>query len=273
VLVFSWRPGGHLSTNNDKCGRLTATTAATIGITAVDLALSALATRTQDPVDSAPTTEKADHDGRVRVRKSVTVNRPVEEAYAFWRDLENLPRFMRHLESVRVLDERRSTWRAWAPGGTTVEWDAEITEERPNERLAWRSVEGSQIHNAGVVTFAAATGGRGTVVTAEMEYEPPAGALGARIARLFGEEPTQQVPEDLRRFKQVIETGQVVLSEATRASNGLKQRAAQPESPAGMREGASGIVARLASPIVNAATGGRTANDGTTEPTTSGSAR
>ncbi len=269
IVAFSWRPGGRLSSDGPNRGRLAATTAALFGITAADVASAAAASRTKDPAAYAPTSEKADRDGIVRVRKAVTVDRSLEDTYAFWRNLENLPRFMRHLESVRVIDERRSVWRAWAPGGTTVKWIAEITEDRPNERLAWRSVEGSQVRNAGTVTFTRATGDRGTVVTAELEYDPPAGSVGARIARLFGEEPTQQVPEDLRRFKQVIETGEVVVSEATRVSNGLKQRAAQPQSPAGIREASSSVVARVAHPIVSAATGG---NGGTGDGTGSAAA-
>jgi uncharacterized membrane protein len=213
VLVFSWRPGGHLSTNNDKRGRLTATTAATIGITAVDLASSALATRTQDPVDSAPTTEKADHDGRVRVRKSVTVNRPVEEAYAFWRDLENLPRFMRHLESVERVTDTLSRWRAKGPAGMTFEWNAEIINEVPNQVIGWQSIEGSDVVSAGSVNFDDAGPGRGTRVRVRLQYSAPGGKLGAALARLLGQDPGSEVREDLRQFKQLVESGEVATTE------------------------------------------------------------
>jgi uncharacterized membrane protein len=160
-----------------------------------------------------------------------TVNRPADEVYAFWRDFENLPRFMEHLESVQVTDEKRSHWRAKAPAGMTVAWDAEIIDDTPGERISWRSLEGSTVPNAGSVRFKPATGGRGTVITVEIEYQPPGGAIGATIAKLFGEEPEQQVSDDLRRFKQVIETGEIVRSSATIYGAHLKQRAAQPPKP------------------------------------------
>ena len=151
----------------------------------------------------------------IRVRKSITVNRPADEVYDFWRNFENLPRFMDHLESVQVTGDRRSHWKAKAPAGTTVEWDAETTEDQPNELIAWRSVEGADVSNAGVVRFVQAPGGRGTEIHVDLRYEPPAGKLGALFAKLFGEEPGQQVEGDLRRFKQVLETGSITVSEAT----------------------------------------------------------
>ncbi|HEX2137594.1 MAG TPA: SRPBCC family protein, partial [Microvirga sp.] len=157
----------------------------------------------------------------VRVEYSVVIGRPVEQVYRFWRDFENLPRFIGHLDSVRALSERRSRWRAKAPLGRTVEWDAEIVEDRPNERIAWRSLEGADVDNAGSVAFERAPGGRGTVVRVELRYDPPGGGLiGATIARLFGKEPGQEVQEDLRAFKQVMETGEVVRSEATAQGGG-----------------------------------------------------
>jgi uncharacterized membrane protein len=151
----------------------------------------------------------------IHVVKSITVNRPPEEVYNFWRDLENLPVFMGHLESVRVTNGR-STWRAKGPAGMSVEWQAEIVMDRPNESIGWKSVEGStSVPNRGVVRFAPAPGDRGTEVTIELKYEPPAGAVGAAFARLFGEEPSQQIAGDLRRLKQVLETGEVVHSDAS----------------------------------------------------------
>jgi uncharacterized membrane protein len=257
VLGFSFRRGGRLATSGRSRSRLSTAAVAAAGITALDLAAGAAAARARDAVDDSPTLEHADRGGRVRVRKAVTIDRPVEDVYAFWRNLENLPRFMRHLESVRAIDDRRSVWRAWAPAGRVVEWEAEITDDRPNERLAWRSVEGSQVANDGVVTFSRATGDRGTVVTAELEYSPPGGILGARIARIFGQEPTQQLPEDLRRFKQVMETGEVLVSEATRTTTGLKQRAAQPEAQPGIREAAARVAVGASGPAVGAVLGGR----------------
>ena len=139
----------------------------------------------------------------IRVERSITVNRPQEEVYRFWRQLENLPRFMDHLESVTVLDEERSHWVAKAPAGSKVEWDASIQDEIENELIAWRSLPGSDIDNAGSVHFIPA--GDGTEVRVVLSYDPPAGKVGAAVAKLLGEEPEQQVEEDLRRFKQVME--------------------------------------------------------------------
>lgn len=154
--------------------------------------------------------------GATPVRASVTVDRSPEEVYALWRDFEAFPRFMRHVEKVDVsADGRRSHWTAKAPAGSTVEWDAILTEDRPNELIAWRALEGSGVHNAGTVRFTPAPAGRGTEVHVEMEYDPPAGAVGVLVAKLFGEEPSQQVRDDVRRFKQVAEVGEVVRSEAT----------------------------------------------------------
>ena len=139
----------------------------------------------------------------IKVERTITVNRPREEVYHFWRQLENLPRFMDHLESVTVLDEDRSHWVAKAPAGTKVEWDASIQDEIENELIAWRSLPGSDIDNAGSVHFLPAS--EGTEVRVVLSYDPPAGRVGAAVAKLLGEEPEQQVEEDLRRFKQVME--------------------------------------------------------------------
>ena len=143
----------------------------------------------------------------IQVERAVTITRPIAEVYAFWRDFENLARFMSHLESVRVKGDRRSHWVAKGPAGSRVEWDALLTEEEPERHLAWRSVEGSQIMNEGRVDFRTAPADRGTEVRVRLTYQPPAGALGAAFARLFGEEPSQQVDEDLRRLKRLLETG------------------------------------------------------------------
>ncbi len=142
----------------------------------------------------------------VKVEKSFTINAPAEKIYSFWRKLENLPRFMLHLESVTETDQTHSHWVAKAPLGTTVEWDAEIVSDVPNNMISWRSAENSQINNAGSVWFKQAPGGRGTIVKVNLNYEPPAGKIGAAIAWLTGEEPSVQVQEDLRRFKQLMET-------------------------------------------------------------------
>jgi len=144
----------------------------------------------------------------VKVVKAVTINRPAEELYRFWRNFENLPRFMSHLESVK-LEGQRSHWVARGPAGLSASWDAEIINEQPNTLIAWRSLEGSQVSTAGSVHFSPAAAGRGTEVRVTLKYDPPAGKLGAAVARLFGEEPGQQIDEDLHRFKQLMEAGEV----------------------------------------------------------------
>jgi uncharacterized membrane protein len=153
--------------------------------------------------------------GPGHVARSVTIRQPIETVYGFWRNFENLPRFMAHLESVRVTGDRQSHWAAKGPAGSTVEWDAETIEDRPNELIAWRSLPGASVPNSGQVRFQPAAGDRGTEVHVELRYDPPAGKLGALVAKLFGEEPGQQVAGDLRRLKQVLETGEVVHSDAS----------------------------------------------------------
>jgi uncharacterized membrane protein len=152
------------------------------------------------------------HKG-VKVQKTFTIQRSPEECYNFWHNFENLPRFMTHLQSVQMLGENRSRWTARGPLGTNVSWDAEVINDKPNELIAWRSVEGSEIDNAGSVRFRPGPNGRGTEVTVELNYEPPAGVVGATIARLLGEEPEVQVQEDLRRFKQLMEAGEIATVE------------------------------------------------------------
>ena len=167
----------------------------------------------------------AEHDGNgdrqvsvpygkgVRVEKAVTVNSTPDELYRFWRNFENLPRFMTHLKMVHVLDNKRSHWIAKGPAGTNAEWDAEIINEVPNELIGWRSLDGSRVDNAGSVHFTPAAGGRGTEVKVVMRYDPPAGIVGATVARIFGEDPAHQVADDLRRFKQLVETGEIATVE------------------------------------------------------------
>lgn len=153
------------------------------------------------------------HKGDKLVGRSVTINRPREELYAFWRKFENLPRFMRNIRSVQVLECGRSHWIVEAPAGKTVEWDSEITAEEPNERIAWRSMEGASIRNSGQVEFRDSPDGRGTVVTVTLTYDPPGGSLGQLIAKLFHKEPTIQARQDLRRFKQLMETGEIATAQ------------------------------------------------------------
>ena len=183
-------------------GRAALAITAVAGVTALDILASRELDRGRD--ESARGLQYG-----VPVEVTLIVNRSPQECYQFWRDLQQLPRFMRHLQSVVVIDERRSHWVAKAPAGLQVEWDAEITEDRPNALLAWRSLSGSQVPNSGTVRFEQAPAGRGTIVVVSIQYDPPAGRLGATVAKMFGEEPSQQIREDLRRFKQLLETGEI----------------------------------------------------------------
>ena len=165
-------------------------------------------------------------------RSAITIQASPDQVYAQWRDFERLPTFMYHLKSVEVTDERRSHWVAKGPAGTTVEWDAEIVEDVPGRRIAWRSTEDASVENSGSVQFQPAPAGQGTEVRVALEYEPPGGALGKVVAKLFGEEPNQQLADDLRRFKQLIETGEIARSDGspagTRTLNQADQRDAYP---------------------------------------------
>jgi uncharacterized membrane protein len=149
----------------------------------------------------------------IKVEKTVTINKPAEELYHFWHDFENLPRFMKHLKSVKVYNEKRSHWIANAPLGNSVEWDADILEDRANEFISWASVEGADVDNSGFIRFKKAPGDRGTEVKVVMEYNVPGGVLTAAVAKLFGEEPEQQIGDDLRRFKMLMEAGEIATTE------------------------------------------------------------
>lgn len=147
------------------------------------------------------------------VEKTVTINKSPEELYRYWHNFENLPTFMKHLKSVRVLDEKRSHWIANAPMDNSVEWDAEIINDQENHLIAWTSLEGADVDNSGFVRFQPAPAGRGTEVKVVIEYNPPGGFVGSAIAKLFGEEPEQQVGDDLRRFKQLMEAGEIATTQ------------------------------------------------------------
>jgi len=188
--------GAALSSDHSDRKRVGVATAAVVGVTALDIISSRRHTG-----EAAP----------IQVRKAITINRSPEELYRFWRDFQNLPRFMKNLESVHTMGSHRSHWVATGPGGMRVEWDAEITQDRPNELIAWRSVEGSDVDNRGAVRFRKAP--RGTEVHVEISYSPPGGRLGSIAAWLTGKEPGQQVQENLRRLKQVLETGEIPTTE------------------------------------------------------------
>jgi uncharacterized membrane protein len=188
-------------------GRIGLATAMVAGVTALDVIA---AQRLNADGALRPVRRAA---SGVRIEQVVTINRPIEQVYEFWRNFENLPRFMRHLEAITVLGNRRSRWRAKAPAGMAVEWEAELIQEKEHDRLAWRSLPGSQIENSGSVRFERAPGARGTELRVQLQYRPPAGSLGRAFAWLFGEEPSQQIADDLRRFKQLMETGEIPLSD------------------------------------------------------------
>ncbi len=153
--------------------------------------------------------------------RSVTINRPREELFAYWRDFTKLATFMDNVERIDVLDDKRSHWVVKAPAGKTVEWDAVITEESEGEFIAWASEEGADVPNSGRIDFRDAQGDRGTVVTATILYDPPGGIIGKVIAKMFQREPAIQARRDLRRFKQLMETGEI--------ATGARNRAAQEE--------------------------------------------
>ena len=151
----------------------------------------------------------------VNVLESVTINRPIEQLYRFWRNLENLPQFMRHLESVEKVTDTISHWRAKGPAGTVLDWEAEIFNEIPNKLIAWRSLEGADVVSAGSVNFDDAAG-RGTRVTVHLQYSPPGGRMGAVVARLFGSDAETEIHEDLGRFKEILEAGEVPATVASK---------------------------------------------------------
>ncbi|HVF43973.1 MAG TPA: SRPBCC family protein [Pyrinomonadaceae bacterium] len=215
--------GAAFASPETKKGRLAFATANVLAVTALDV-LCAQQLGGEGESGGA-------RKGTTQVKNSLIISRPPEELYRYWHDFENLPNVMRHLESVKVKGDGRSHWVAKAPAGTSVEWDAEVTEDRPNELIAWRSVEGSDVDNSGSVRFEPAPGKRGTIVKVEINYTPPGGALGSLVAKLFGEEPGQQAQESLRTFKQLMETGEITVSDGTYWDNGfLTQRPAQPVS-------------------------------------------
>ncbi|MEN6450994.1 MAG: SRPBCC family protein [Thermoguttaceae bacterium] len=178
-------------------GRIAATTAVVAAAAAVDV-MSAV---------------QEEAGRRVHVRQSITTNVSPEAAYDFWRDLANIPRFMRHIRSVTPTGPRHSHWVATGVAGIRIEWDAELTEEQPNRLIAWRTLPGARIRSSGRVEFERAPDDRGAVVRVEMEYEPPLGSLGVTAARLLGREPAQQLHEDLRRLKQLLETGEIITTQ------------------------------------------------------------
>jgi uncharacterized membrane protein len=202
--------------------RTLAATAAVAGISAVDLY-------------AAVSTSRSTPGGKtVQLTATTTVRKEPDEVYAYWRQLDHLGSFMAHVDDVTTTSPTTSHWRVQGPHGHPVEWDAEIFEDIPGKRLAWRSVGDADVSNEGSVTFTSAPGDRGTEVHVLLKYTVPGGKVGEVLANLFGEHPSQQLADDLRRFKQVMETGQVVLSDGApngvRARRQFPQHAAQPLS-------------------------------------------
>ncbi|WP_395396399.1 SRPBCC family protein (plasmid) [Novosphingobium sp. BL-8A] len=158
----------------------------------------------------------AEAQGSQLVGRTVTISRDRRELYAYWRDFAQLSTFMDNVERVEVIDDTHSHWVVRAPAGKTVEWDAIVTEDRDGELIAWSSAEGADVPNAGRIEFKDAPGGRGTQVTATILYDPPAGVVGKVIAKIFQREPAIQARRDLRRFKQLMETGEIATAARTR---------------------------------------------------------
>lgn len=189
----------------DRDRRTTAALTAVLGLTALDVYAATRASRHDQHGRGRP--------GPLHLRASTTVNRSPQEVYGFWRDLENLPRFMLHLQSVADLGDGRSLWKATAPIRRSVTWEAEMTGDEPGRRISWKSLPGADVDNSGTVHFTPAPDGKGTEISVTLHYDVPGGAIGRTLAKLLGEEPEQQVRDDLRRFKQVMETGDVVRTE------------------------------------------------------------
>jgi uncharacterized membrane protein len=217
--------GTQLDSNNPEREKTLAATMSVLGVTAVDLytakRLSQGSQRTNGGSQGRLGRSRdsvrgiVESGSGIKVKSAITVGRPISEVYGFWRNFENLPRFMSHLESVQVLDDRRSHWSALGPAGIRLEWDAETIEDRPHEIISWRSLPGGQVDTAGLVRFRPAPKDRGTEIVVEMRYDPPGGVVGASIAKLFGESGQEVVTRDLHAFKNVLEAGEVVHSDSS----------------------------------------------------------
>ncbi len=212
-----------LDSDNPDREKTLAATISVLGVTALDFFTAKGLSRANGGDGSRNQRAGSRESGRgvvdsrhgIRVKSAITIARPVTEVHGFWRNFENLPRFMSHLESVQVLDEKRSHWTAIGPAGIRLEWDAETVEDRPNELISWRSLPGGQVDTAGYVRFRPAPGNRGTEIVVEMRYDPPGGVVAATIAKLFGESGQEVVTRDLLAFKNVMEVGEVIHSDSS----------------------------------------------------------
>jgi len=193
-----------LKSRRNERGKTVGAIAAVTGVTALDvLCAQQLSAGTGGASGRAP----------MQAEASLIINRSQEECYRFWRNFENLPRFMSYLEAVWSSGDRRSHWVARGPGSAKVQWDAEIVNEVPNQRISWRSLPGSDIENSGSVEFEPAPGGRGSIARVQMDFGQPGRALGKLLTKLMGKYPERIVMKDLRRFKQVLEVGEVITTE------------------------------------------------------------
>jgi uncharacterized membrane protein len=194
--------GSALTSKENRKMRVAAAAAAVAGVTAMDALCSLKLQKNPAP-----------NIGSIKVKQSITIDKPKEELYRFWRNFEQLPQFMNHLIEVKDLGGNRSHWKARGPAGSVVEWDAEIINDHPNSLIAWQSLPGADVDSSGTVRFEPAAGNRGTIVTVTLQYHPPAGTLGAAVAKLFGEDPDKQIHVELHRFKQLMETGEIAQTE------------------------------------------------------------
>ena len=190
---------------------------AVAGVTALDIVSSMRLTSEASPAagEDPGSYKTADTDSENVIAAVVTVNKPVEEVYNFWKDPRNYAQFMDQMESVNPTTGGLSHWKIKAPPGLSVEWDSQITQDIPNQLIRWTSIDGANVDSTGTVRFRTAPGNRGTIVSLEVEYKPKAGPLGAKIGKLFAAIPKTQMQNDLRRFKQLMEIGEVVKSDAT----------------------------------------------------------
>ena len=176
---------------------------------------------------NSPTQQYSHHvsvppDEGVRVDKAITIERPISYVYSFWSHLQNLPCFMRHLESVTIRDELHSHWAVKTVCGKLLEWDAEVIEQRENEMISWRSTPGADVDNAGSVWFTNVLDGKGTLVRVELKYIPPAGKAGVFFAKILGEDADAEIEEDLRRLKALLEKGEMPATNASGLVRGLE---------------------------------------------------
>lgn len=200
--------GTALRPSNPARGRTLGAILAVAAITALDVAASVRETSQPREAFRAARRRAARSESERVIEHTVTVNRSPEECYAFWRDVSNLAKFSPLLEKVTAIDDRRSHWVLRGMGGAKIEWDSEITADQPGERIAWHSISGDVKH-AGTVRFQRAPSGRGTFVSATMHYQPPGGRIATGLAKVLGRDPNSQIREDLRRFKSLLETGEI----------------------------------------------------------------